>query len=49
MKLTGVKTEAIDTKNEVIKICEMCGRPVLPTGIWMMPIEGFCECVFWRA
>lgn len=28
--------------------CPDCGRPVLPTGIYAMPIDGFCECVFWR-
>jgi len=41
--------ELTTTNSDDTSICEMCGRPVLPTGIWMMPIEGFCECVFWRA
>jgi len=28
--------------------CRYCGRPVLPTGIYGQPVEGFCECIFWR-
>lgn len=40
--------EVIDIKTENKKVCEKCGRPVMPTGIWMMPITGFCECIFWR-
>lgn len=41
--------EHIMTKSNEAGTCEMCGRPALPTGMWMMPIEGFCECIFWRA
>ena len=28
--------------------CKYCGRAVLPMGIYSMPIDGFCECIFWR-
>lgn len=28
--------------------CKSCGRPILPTGIYGMAIDGFCECIFWR-
>jgi hypothetical protein len=29
-------------------ICERCGKQVIPTGIWAMPLDGFCECIFYR-
>ncbi len=28
--------------------CLKCGRPVMPMGAVMMPIEGLCECVFFQ-
>ena len=37
----------VETEVEV-EVCEKCGRLVIPTGIWSMPLEGFCECIFWR-
>ena len=40
--------ESIKSYDGEVKICEKCGRPVLPTGTWMMPIDGFCECIFYR-
>lgn len=40
--------ELTATKIEDVQVCDVCGRPVMPTGIWMMPLEGFCDCVLWR-
>ena len=37
----------VETEVEV-EVCEKCGRLEIPTGIWSMPLEGFCECIFWR-
>ena len=41
-------TTATDIAADLPQTCAKCGRAVMPTGIYAMPLDGYCACIFWR-